>query len=40
VTADAVEEVEKEEVSSIAGENASWYIHSGNQFGSSSENWT
>jgi hypothetical protein len=32
--------VEKEEHSSIAGGIASWYNHSGNQFGSSSENWT
>ena len=40
VTADASEDVEKEEHSSIAGGNASWYHHSGNQFGSSSENWT
>jgi hypothetical protein len=30
----------KEEHSSIAGGNASWYNHSENQFGSSSENWT
>jgi hypothetical protein len=32
--------VEKEEHSSIADEIASWYNHSGNQFGDSSENWT
>jgi hypothetical protein len=32
--------VEKEEHSSIAGGIASWYNHSGNQSGSSSENWT
>jgi hypothetical protein len=29
--------VKKEELSSIAGEIASWYNHSGNQFGGSSE---
>jgi hypothetical protein len=40
VTADAVKDVEEEEHSPIAGENASWYNHSGNQLGSSSENWT
>jgi hypothetical protein len=40
VTADAGEDVEKEEHFSIVGEIASWYIHSGNQSGSSSENWT
>jgi hypothetical protein len=40
VTADAGEDVEKEEHSSIAGGNASWYNHSGDQSGSSSENWT
>jgi hypothetical protein len=39
VTADAGEDVEKEEYSSIAGVITSWYNHSGNQFGSSSENW-
>jgi hypothetical protein len=38
LTADAGEDVEKEEHSSIAGGIASWYHHSGNQFGSSSEN--
>ena len=32
------EDVDKEEHSSIAGGIASWYNHSGNQFGSSSEN--
>jgi hypothetical protein len=32
------EDVEKEEHSSIAGGISSWYTHSGNQFGSSSEN--
>jgi hypothetical protein len=40
VTADAGEDVEKEEHSSIDGRIISWYNHSGNQFGSSSENWT
>jgi hypothetical protein len=40
VTADAGEDVEKEELSSIAGGIASWYSHSGNQFVDSSENWT
>jgi hypothetical protein len=40
VTVDAGKDVEKEEHSSIAGGTASWYNHSGNQFGSSSENWT
>jgi hypothetical protein len=40
VTADAGEDVEKEGHSSIAGGIASWYNHSGNQFGGSSENWT
>jgi hypothetical protein len=40
VTADAGEDVEKEEHSSITGGIASWYNHSGNQFGGSSENWT
>jgi hypothetical protein len=38
VTADAVEDVEKEEISSIAGGTASLYYHSENQFGSSSQN--
>jgi hypothetical protein len=38
VTADAGEDVEKEEHSSIAGGLASWYNHSGNQFGGFSEN--
>ena len=33
--ADAGEDVEKEEHSSIAGGTASWYNHSGNQSGSS-----
>ena len=40
VTADAGKDVEKEEHSSIAGGIASLYNHSGNQSGSSSENWT
>jgi hypothetical protein len=39
VTAHVGEDVEKEEHSSIAGEIASWYNHSGNQSGGSSENW-
>ena len=33
------EDVEKEEHSSTAGGIARWYNHSGNQSGSSSENW-
>ena len=37
---DAGEDVEKEEHSFIAGGIASWYNPSGNQFCSSSENWT
>ena len=40
VTADAGEGVEKEEHSSIAGGTASWYNHTGNQSGSTSEDWT
>jgi hypothetical protein len=40
VTADAGKDVKKEEHSSIVGGIASWYNHSGNQSGSSSENWT
>jgi len=40
VTADAGEDVEKEEHSSIVGGIASWYSHSGNQSAGSSENWT
>jgi hypothetical protein len=40
VTADAGEDVEKEEHSSIVGGIASWYNHSENLSGSSSENWT
>jgi hypothetical protein len=37
VPADPGEDVEKEEHSSIAGGTASWYNHSGNQFGISSK---
>jgi hypothetical protein len=40
VTADAGEDVEKEEHSSIVGWIASLYNHSGNQSGCSSEIWT
>jgi hypothetical protein len=40
VTVDAGEDVDKEEHSSIAGGTASWYNHSGNQFGGTLENWT
>jgi hypothetical protein len=40
VIADAGEDVEKEEHSSIVGGIASWYNHSGNQFGGYSKNWT
>jgi hypothetical protein len=40
VTADAGEDVEKEEHSSITDGITSWYHHSGNKFGGSSENWT
>jgi hypothetical protein len=32
--------LKKEEHSSIVGGIASWYNHSGNQSGDSSENWT
>jgi hypothetical protein len=39
VTADAGEDVEKEEHSSIVGGIASLYNHSGNQSGGSSEHW-
>jgi hypothetical protein len=39
-SADASEDVEKEEHSSIAGGIASWHKHSENQSGNSSENWT
>jgi hypothetical protein len=40
VTADACEDMEKKEHSSIVGGIASLYNHSGNQSGGSSENWT
>jgi hypothetical protein len=40
VIADAGEDVVKEEHTSIPGGIASWYNHSGNQFGIFSENWT
>jgi hypothetical protein len=40
VTADAGKDLEEEEHSSLAGEIASLYNHSGNQFGGSSENCT
>jgi hypothetical protein len=40
VTADAGEDIEKEEHSSIVGGIASWYNHSRNQSGGSLENWT
>jgi hypothetical protein len=40
VAADVVEDVDKEEHLFTADGIASWYNHSGNQFGSSSENWT
>jgi hypothetical protein len=40
VTADAGDDVKKEEHSSIAGGIVSLYNHSGNQFGGSLENWT
>jgi hypothetical protein len=40
VTADAGEDVEKEEHSYIFGGIASFYNHSRNQSGVSSENWT
>jgi hypothetical protein len=39
VTADAGEDVQKEEHSSIVGGIASLYNHSGNQSSSSSKNW-
>jgi hypothetical protein len=38
VTADAGEDVEKEEYSSIVGGITKWYNHSGDQSGDSSEN--
>jgi hypothetical protein len=37
VTADAIKDVEKKEHSSISEGIASWFSHSGNQFGVSSE---
>jgi len=40
VAADASEDVEKEEHSSIAGGIESCYNHCGNQSGGSSGNWT
>jgi len=40
VTADAGEDAEKEEHSSIVGGIADWYNHAGNQSGGSSENCT
>jgi hypothetical protein len=40
MTADASEDVEKVEHSSIVGEIVSLYNHSGNQSSSSSKNWT
>jgi hypothetical protein len=39
VTADASEDVEKEQYSFIAGGTGDWYNHFGNQSGGSSENW-
>jgi hypothetical protein len=39
VTACVVEDVEKGKLSSLAGGIASWYNHSGNQFGVFLENW-
>ena len=39
VTADADKNVEKEEHSTTVGGVVSWYSHSGNQSGDSSENW-
>jgi hypothetical protein len=40
VTVDGGEDVEREEHSSIAHQNESWYNHSRNQFVGSSEMWT
>jgi hypothetical protein len=40
VTADAGEDVEKEQHSSSFGGTARWYNHSRNHFDVSSENWT
>jgi hypothetical protein len=39
VTTHIGEDMDKEEHSSIVGEMANWYNHSGNQSGGSSENW-
>jgi hypothetical protein len=39
VTAQVCEDVEKEKYFSIAGGIDTWYNHSGNQSGGSSENW-
>jgi len=39
VTADAGEDVEKEEYSSIVGGIANWHNYSGDQSGGASENW-
>jgi hypothetical protein len=40
MTTDAGKDVEKEDQSSTTGVIANWYNHCGNQFDSSSENWT
>jgi hypothetical protein len=40
VTADAGEDLEKEEYFSNVGGIGSWYNNCGNQSGGSSENWT
>jgi hypothetical protein len=40
VTADGGKDMVKEGHSSIVGEITSWYNHSENQSGGSSENWT
>jgi hypothetical protein len=40
MTADAGEDVEKVDYSSVPFGIASWYNHSGNQFSGSSERWT
>jgi hypothetical protein len=40
VTADADNDVERGEHSSIAGGITNWYNHSGKQFYGSSESWT
>jgi hypothetical protein len=39
VKEDAGKDVERKEHSSVVGRIASWYYHSGNQSGDSSENW-